>query len=227
VKWQINVHLLQSRIYRRQGNVEEALLAADVAVDKAQSPACKTILSLVDAYLARGEALLSRGDSTGEDNDFLTARDSFEKALQSMLSRNSTVGKPDYFSNPKIASVCSLRIAECYVRLGRQMHAKKHYAVWSSLEQHVEHEWVRELAASVKRQIENLAMDFTISATDRDKWNYSDNVASLRRWLLTHALRQTNHNYSEAAKLLGVQRATLYQWQTVGLPGTQRRVRGS
>jgi transcriptional regulator with PAS, ATPase and Fis domain len=70
-------------------------------------------------------------------------------------------------------------------------------------------------------------MDFTISASEHHKWSYADNVAKLRRWLLVHSLSQTNQNYSEAAKLIGVQRATLYQWQTQGGGGKRKRERAA
>lgn len=226
-KWQVNVHILRSRIYQRQKRIKEAVIAAEMAVDKAKSPESKTILPLVDAYITRGEAFLLLADSATSDNHYVTARDSFEKALQCVLNRKVPAGKPDYFSNPKIAAVCSLRIAQCYTRLSRHMHAKKHYAVWSMLEQHVEHEWVRELAREVKREIDNLAMDFSISASEHHRWNYSENAARLRRWLLTQSLRHTNQNYSEAARLLGVQRATLYQWQTLSASDTQSRARST
>jgi transcriptional regulator with PAS, ATPase and Fis domain len=92
----------------------------------------------------------------------------------------------------------------------------------------VEHEWVRELADQVRTEIDKLAMDFTICASDHQNWGYSATVAKLRKWLLTQALRQTNQNYTEAAKMLGVKRTTLYQWQTQGedTKSRARTVRG-
>lgn len=212
-KWQVNVKILQSRIYQKQGRIGDALALAEVAVDKAKSPDCRSILPLVDAYITRGEAYLLLADSTKSDKQYLGARGDFETALHYIMERKPGAGKPDYLSNPKIASVCTLRIAQCYARLRKQVNAKKHFAIWLRLEPHVEHEWVRELAEQVKTEIDKLAMDFTISAYDHQNWSYSENVANLRRWLLTQSLRQTNQNYSEAAKLIGVQRTTLYQWQ--------------
>jgi tetratricopeptide (TPR) repeat protein len=224
-KWQVNVQILNSRIHLKQTRIEEALALAEMAVDKAKSPESKAILPLVDAYITRGEAYLTLADSTKSEGYYSTARGNFEDALQCILQRNLTAVKPDYLANPKIAAVCCLRIAQCYARLGRQMNAKKHFAIWLRLEPHVEHEWVRELAEQVRTEIDILAMDFTISASDHHKWSYSDNVAKLRRWLLIQSLRQTNQNYSEAAKLIGVQRATLYQWQTQGAAGKRNRAR--
>ena len=214
-KWQVNVHILKSRICRKQRKIEEALGFAKEAVSKAKSPECNSILPLVDAYITQGEVYLSRAKMNRSEEDYSQARENFENALDCLLERKLGNGKPDYFSNPKISGVCTLRIAECYARTGKQTYAQKHYDIWLRLAPHVEHEWVRELADQVRREIDKLTMDFTISAYDHQNWSYSANVAKLRRWLLGQSLRQTNHNYSEAAKLLGVQRTTLYQWQSL------------
>lgn len=224
-KWQVNVLILQSRIYQKQGRIKDAFALAELAVDKAKSPDCKTILPLVDAYITRGEACLSLAATSKSETDYLNACGNFESALQCMSEQKLAEGKTDYFSNPKIAAVCTLRIAECYAGLGKHMQAKKHFATWLRLEPNVEHEWVRELGEKVRTEIERLSMDFIISAFDVQKWSYSENVAKLRRWLLRQALRQTNHNYSEAAKLIGVQRTTLYQWQTLDETGKPHRAR--
>lgn len=226
-KWQVNVQILQSRIYQKQARTKDAMDLAEAAVDKAKSPDCNSILQLVDAYMTRGEAFLSLADTTKSETYYLRARENFESAWQCMLERKTASGKRDHFSNPKIAAVCALRIAQCYARVGKEMNAKKHLATWVRLEPHVEHQWVRELADKVRAEIDKLAADFTISANDHNKWSYSENVAQLRRWLLTQSLRHTDQNYSEAAKLIGVQRTTLYQWQTQDEAGKRRRARTS
>ncbi|MFZ0752113.1 MAG: hypothetical protein WAM70_22320, partial [Pyrinomonadaceae bacterium] len=159
------------------------------------------------------------------ETHYLTARRNFESAMQCMLERKLEAENTDYFSNPKIAAVCSLRIAQCYARAGNQTNAKKHFATWLRLEPHVEHEWVRQLSERVRAEIDKPSMDFTISAYDHHKWSYSDNVAKLRRWLLAQSLRLTNQNYSEAARLIGVQRSTLYQWQTQEEASKRHRAR--
>jgi tetratricopeptide (TPR) repeat protein len=213
-KWQINVKILESRILRKQGDFEDARTVADTAVNMAQSPDCNTTLPLVDALLTRGEAYLSLAVNADKVESYHSkAAADFNDALQIMFARPKVSGRADYLSNPKIAGVCSLRLAQCYARMGNQPIAKRHLAIWVRLEPHVEHEWVRELAAQVKSEIDKLSMDFMISAQEPHKWNYPETVNKLRHWLLTQALRETNWNYSEAARLIGVQRATLYQWQ--------------
>lgn len=210
-KWQTNVRILRSRRARRQGDYKAALAEAEGAVEKAR--ACRSVLPLMDAYITRGEAHLYTADKSDQrKSKYLAARRDFDNALRLVLElglSDPAMGLP---SNPKIAAVCSLRIAQCHAREGNEMKAREHYKGWEILRSNVEHEFVRELAAQVKDEIDSLSKNFTISASEQSQWNYAENVASLRRWLLTQALRATK-NYTDAAKLLGVQRATLYQWQ--------------
>lgn len=224
-KWQVNVQILKSRIAQRHEFFDEALEFAEEAVKLADSPDCWSILPLVDAYITRGETYLALATANKLEVQYTRARENFESALNCTLERRSSAAKQDYLSNPKISGVCLLRIAQCHVRTGKQEPAKKYYASWLRLAPHVEHEWVRELAETVRKEIEKISMDFTISAAAYDNWNYSKSVEKLRRWLLTQSLRRTNHNYSEAAKLIGVQRTTLYQWQAQVETTKRRRAR--
>lgn len=212
-KWQVNVQILQSRIHRKQGKFAEAKALADTAVEMAESPDCKTVLPLLDALITRGEAHLSLARGSGvPQKQYSKALADFDGALKTMALKIGS-GKSDYFANPKIASVCVLRIAQCYARMENQAAAKKNFEIWLRLEPHIEHEWIQELASRIKTEIDKLSMDFTISASEPNEWSYADAISKLQRWLLAQALRKTNRNYSEAARLIGVQRATLYQWQ--------------
>lgn len=210
-KWLTNVKILRSRIARRQGDLQKALAEAESAVENARS--CRSVLPLMDAYITRGECNLSIAEKTNQwRTKYAVARRDFDSALRVVLElglADSVTGSP---SNPKIAAVCGLRIAQCYAREGNEAKAKASYAGWEILSSNVEHEFVRELAVEVKAEIDDLSNNFTISANAPGEWDYADNVARMRRWLLTQALRQTK-SYTEAAKLIGVQRATLYQWQ--------------
>lgn len=210
-KWLTNVKILRSRIAQRQGDSQLALAEAESAVENAR--ACRSVLPLMDAYITRGESHLSTAEKTNQrQSKYAVARRDFDSALRLVLElglADSATGLP---SNPKIAAVCGLRIAQCYAREGNEAKAREHYAGWEILRPNVEHEFVRELADRVKAEIDNLSNNFTISAQDPSEWDYAENVTRMRRWLLTQALRQTK-NYTEAAKLIGVQRATLYQWQ--------------
>jgi tetratricopeptide (TPR) repeat protein len=211
-KWRTNVSIGRSRILRKKGDLKGALNAALVAVEQAGQ--CNSILPMVDAYITLGEArfFTAENAATGE-GDYQLARAEFEMALREALGGPRPDRTTNLPSNPKIVAACNLRIAQCYAREGNESRAKEHFAEWEILRSNVEHEWLRELAAQVKSEIDGLAKNFTIAANNQGEWDYAENIASLRRWLLAQALRQTRRNYSEAAKLLGVKRGTLYQWQ--------------
>lgn len=210
-KWRANVHILQCRLLRREGRNSEALDEAALAV-KIASSECKTTLPLIDALITRGEAYLAKADETDSLAHYTTALADFNQALRSIKEQETVTSATNLIPNPKIVAVCELRIAQIYARQGNQRRALAHFSEWLRLEGQVEHEWVRELATHVKDDIDNLSLNFTISATDEKAWAYTENVVKLRRWLLKRALRHTNQNYSKAAELIGVQRATLYQW---------------
>lgn len=220
-KWQINVRILRSRSLRRQKQYERALEEAESAVEKAKD--FNSTLPLTDAYITRGEAKFALVQDRNEfPQSYAEARKDFELALEKTGAPR--VGEKDAGlpTNPKIVAVCELRIAQCFVRDGDEAKARSHFASWDILRGSVEHEWVRELAEKVKREIEGSLMNFTISARDPRAWDYARNVAQLRNWLLNQSLRHTKRNYSAAAELIGVKRGTLYQWQDDSRSQSQR-----
>lgn len=210
-KWLANVYILQSRMLRREGKLNEALLQAELAVEMANSYGGKTILALVDALITRGEVQLNMAPEPIPDiQKCAFARSDFKRALQLITGQESA--PKGVFANPKIVAVCKLRLAQTYAREGDQSAAQTLYDEWTQLDPQVEHEWVRELAVLVRDEISRLSRNFSISALNLKEWGYSENIERLRHWLAWRALSYTKQNYSEAAKLIGVQRATLYQW---------------
>lgn len=221
VKWQINVLILRSRLLRNQGDLPGAREQAEAAVRKALAGI--SVLPLTDAYITRGEAFfktIETGERSGQSYEL--ARKDFETALDKIGTFGTKQKSFRLPLNPKIVAVCELRIAQCYARDGDEVKARSHFATWELLRANVEHEWVRELAEEVHREIEGIVQNFSISAKDPREWNYVQKVAELRNWLLAQALRHTNKNYSAAAKLIGVKRGTLYQWQDDSRAQTQR-----
>jgi tetratricopeptide (TPR) repeat protein len=211
-KWQTNVRILQSRLFRRQGDHENALHEAQAALTIARD--YEAALQIIDGYLVRGEAKLAQAEAdVQKDKNLSGAKSDFERARAVLAELGARHHDSTLPSNPKIVAVCQLRIAQCYARSGDERRAREHLAHWQILGPNVEHEWVRELAEEVGEEIKELSLNFTISAGDPNAWDYSKSVANLRQWLLKRALTETGKNYSAAAKLLGVKRATLYQWQ--------------
>lgn len=218
LKWLANVHCLRSRIHRGRELYQQALEEAEVACNIAKDS--KHLLPEVDALITRGEANFYLSEATDQqDSGYDKARADFETALQMLQKQEVSAGGIGQTLNPKIASVCALRIAQCFARTGEEAKAKSHFAEWELVSLSIEHGWVQDLAREVQNEIKKMSESFTISARDCSKWNYSKQVRRLRTWLYTRAMNQTNYNWAEAAKLIGVERATLYQWR---YPANQR-----
>lgn len=210
-KWRANVHILRSRMQRNQDNYEEALSEAQTAYQKAQD--CEEILPSADALITRGEAYFYLAEKTGQQRvKYSRARADFEQALEMVQQKKQDEPSESGTTNPKIASVCEIRIAQCYARECNEKEAKVHFSAWKSLRPNVEHKWVRELAGEVNAEINKLKENFTISAKDPESWNYRERLAEMQQWLANQALRYTNNNRKAAAKLLGVNRGRLYGW---------------
>jgi tetratricopeptide (TPR) repeat protein len=211
-KWQTNIRVLQSRQFQKQGEYDNALNEAEVALTIAND--YEALLPIVDAHLVRGEAKLTLAEEgIQKDKNLVDAISDFERAGNLISESNQRRQESSLPSNPKIVAVCELRIAQCLALMGDETAARTHLAHWQILGPNVEHEWVRELARNVTEKVKQLSLNFGLSSDDPKEWNYSASVSALREWLLRQALRKTGKNYSEAAKLIGVKRATLYQWQ--------------
>jgi tetratricopeptide (TPR) repeat protein len=211
-KWLTNVRILQSRQYQKKGFYKEALEEAKKALTIATN--YEATLPIVDSHLAIGEVKLALAKSgIDKSKNIESAMINFKQALHVVSeSKLQDQGSP-LPSNPKIVAVCELRLAECQAVLGEQAAARAHLAAWQRLEANVEHEWVRELAKTVTEEVKQLSLNFVISADNPNEWDYSKSIASLRQWLLQRSLQQTGQNYSKAAELIKVKRATLYQWK--------------
>lgn len=225
-KWLTNVHILRSRMLRKENKLEEALDEAELAVEAASSYGCTTVLALIDALITRGEVRLALTPGPIVDlSQCGLARADFTDAFRLISTHETPRSDEDAFANPKIVAVCKLRLAQTYAREGDETTAQTLFRDWVRLDSQVEHEWVRELAVLVKEEISRLSRNFIISAVNANEWDYSATMERLRRWLAWRALSFTKQNYSEAAKLLGVQRATLYQWVAETGSDTKRRGR--
>jgi tetratricopeptide (TPR) repeat protein len=230
-KWLANVAVQRSRILREEGcqflesnrednlkkgldKLQNAVDTAEAAIDIAKRGGQP--LPTIDALMARGQARFALADATEQpDGDYVIARQDFQKVLKMLINTTPTT-KLTTSPNPKIAAVCHLYIARCFVREGNQSQAAEHYEQWRGLEAYVEHEWVRELACKTKEEIEQIYKDLIFKADDPKYLNYDEQLTKLRSWIFKQALRQTEGNMVEAAKRIGVSRATLYQWTDTG-----------
>ena len=217
-KWLINIHIRRSRIRRRQRDYQRALTEAKTAIEMADRG--ETILPRADAYIARGEARFYSAEEHERPSitGFISAREDFETARKLVDDESTRTTL-----NPKIASVCELRIAQCYARLGNQIEAQGHFENWKNWKLVVEHQWVRELAKVVEKDIDDLKDFFSISSKDESEWNYDYQLDRLRRWLYQQAMSRANNNQTKAAKLVGVTPSAFSNWLYAGNRGRTKR----
>lgn len=204
-KWLADVHIRRSRIRRGQGDYEQALSEAEKAIEKIENS--EEVVAKADAYIARGEVQFYLASAGGlAPPSYEVARADFSRA-RSLLKKNKPgPGRNGKTLNPKIASVCVLRIAQCYAREGDQVNAKRFFRRWMKYKAIVEHEWVRTLAKEVAIDISKLDDFFSISSWNPAEWNYDEQINRLRVWLYSQAMDKTNNNLTLAAELTGLSR---------------------
>jgi tetratricopeptide (TPR) repeat protein len=204
-KWLANVHIRRSRIRRGQGDYEQALTEAEKAIEKIENS--EEVVAKADAYIARGEAQFCLAGAGGlAPPSYEVARADFSRARRLLKKDKHAQGRNGKTLNPKIASVCVLRIAQCYAREGDQVNAKRFFQRWTKYKATVEHEWVRALAKEVAADISNLDDFFSISSRNPAEWNYYEQINRLRAWIYTQAMKHTNNNATEGAELTGLKR---------------------
>ncbi len=183
------------------------------------------LLPKVDALMARGQARfdladleltaarLSRSAANPQTaEDFAALRQDFEQALKLLNGvdtrrRVSTVSR-----NPKIEAVCVLYRARCFVKENNRAAADDCFDEWKNLEREVEHGWVRELASDTQAEITKMYGNLVFNA-EVEGITYNDLVQRLRDWAYIQADRQAKGNQRLIAQILGISRATLYQWK--------------
>jgi len=204
-KWLANVHIRRSRIRRGQGDYEQALTEADKAIEKIENS--EEIVAKADAYIVRGEAQFYLASTGGlAPPNYEVARSDFRTALSLLKKDKHAHGRNEKTLNPKIASVCVLRLAQCYAREGNQVNAKRFFRRWTKYKAIVEHEWVRALAKEVAADISRLDDFFSISSRNPAEWNYDQQFNRFRAWFYSQAMMHTNNNATEAAALTGLSR---------------------
>jgi len=208
----INIHIRRSRIRRRQHDYDGAFDEAELAITMAESR--EMIVAGADAYISRGEAHFSFAEEHARPSTpfYIAARKDFETARSLVVKKNSKNGN-ERILNPKVASVCELRIAQCYAREGNQIKANGWFEKWKTQHATVQHQWVRDLATEVEQDIRKLDDFFSISSRNTAEWNYHRQVDRLREWLYAQAMRQANNDEQKAAKLLGVTRSAIFNWR--------------
>lgn len=197
VHWQATAWTVRSRaITRRSGNPADALHFAEIAISLLNGH--EETLGLIDAWIARADALLNMDDAEA-------ARTDLGNALR--LLRQA---KP----NPKIDSVIQLRMALSYTRDGNTREADRYYSLWANFKANVEHQLVHEMATEVDEALRAMKRDFSIPWAGMSL-KYAEHDKRLRAWLIGRATGLPNaQSKQQVADALGISRPTLYSWES-------------
>ncbi|HYX71379.1 MAG TPA: hypothetical protein VE732_01300 [Nitrososphaera sp.] len=209
-RWSCNSLILRSRIERRRGSLnEKARPRKCLEAEKLASMA----LSIADEHnqiFCKINALITRSVTRIDMGRFKEARQDLENALA--LNEESSTSKGAKAANPKIEALCYLSLARSYAREREGLKAQEYLLKWNKLEKEVEHEYVRELANTVSKEIADLKTDFVIKAESSLDLNYKCHAKGLRAFLMAQA-KVKAHEKQEVARLLGISRQTLFEWE--------------
>jgi tetratricopeptide (TPR) repeat protein len=190
--WRCIAATVLSRIARSQGAFEESREAADRALAAAAGGSGKVS---IDARVAKGASLL---DGEISARDIEDAIGHFEEALK-------------LATNPKATGNCYLHLADANLRRNELAQAKGQFGRWLSVRKEVQHASVHAFADRVEAQLGEREKDlFAVSAGDSLIHEHQE--TRLRRFLIDQAEKITS-SPDEQAELLGVTRATLYNWK--------------
>ena len=178
----------------------------------------------IDALLARGGARLQLGKHIDARADLSEA---FELNRQQPAARRTAET-----ANPRIEALCHLNLAYSRALEHEGRKAREYFEQWKEMSKEVEDRRVHDIAADVSRAIGKLSddRDFFIEKIDlddpklqrrginpdnptlRDRLNYKTNLRRLQEFLVRQA-REISEEKQDVAKLLGISRQTLFQWE--------------
>jgi tetratricopeptide (TPR) repeat protein len=190
-RWLANALVVHSRIHRRRGDAKVALVVAQRALGKAESP--DLLPCLIDGLIARGEAYFDLGELNKAWGDFDAALDKGQQ-------------------NIKIRAVCSLHLARTALKDGGLAEANRLWESWLLLKDNVEHRLIHALAAEVAKDLEKHVKDYTVVHSVRNL-NPDFHVRELRAFLVKQA-EARYETVEERRKALGnIGRTTYYNWK--------------
>src|SRR5205807_7866215 len=208
-RWASNALVVKSRIERKLGNFEQAVLVANEALDAAGDQR----LCLIDAKIAKAEANISwaKLETWGKaavvtaiaDNSRLT---NARLDLDSALALNQKVRSPrsPESQNEKIEAVCRIHIARSYAVENNEVQATAALNELKEIER-LEHRKIVELWREVKDEIAEITKDLIIDRT-ADKIDYQKVKKKLDSLLISIAKKKYPANQTARAKFLNMKR---------------------
>lgn len=186
----------------------EAIKRAEEVSAPKEPPASRSHVppaSLIAALIARGVARFHLGKQVDARADFVEA-----------LRLNTTVrmhGQHGETSSAMVEGTCHVFLAWSYKRDDRLDQALAHLKEWEKIEPGIEHEALRERAIFVENEVELLRRDFVVKA-DVPTLEYAKHATALRVFLMRQATIRADGNKAQIAKMLGVSRQTLFEWES-------------
>jgi tetratricopeptide (TPR) repeat protein len=218
--WQSTSLTLRSRINSKLNDnraaEEDASQAYDLADEHGQ------VVCKIDALIWRSWARLQLGRHAD-------ARADVSEALE--LNRQQRAARRTAeTANPRIEALCHLNLAYSYALEHEGRKARAHFKQWEEMSREVEDGRVHDLATDVARAIGKLSSDFIVEKIALDdpklprrkidtdnhdlqrRLNYKTHLRHLQKFLVGEA-RELSEEKQDIAKLLGISRQTLFQWE--------------
>jgi hypothetical protein len=216
-RWISNALVVKSRIERKRKNFPEAIRLATEAL----GVGANQVLCQIDALIARAESNISSVrraietetgaimDINWQGANVNASRKDLEAALH--LNIQFTSARSPESQNEKIEGICWLYLARSHALEGDQDRARAFFEKWKELPA-IEHKNINELALKVKAEIDGITKVFHIDS-ELDEIEYEVQNEALIRFLITVAKQRHPSNQVKRAKLLGVARQTLRNWE--------------
>ena len=193
--------VLKSKLLRtKHENREAAMKVAEEAFECLKNNETRDRIYCIEALIAGGASLID-----------LTMYDGAIGRLQQALKLNRDEQNGNSPVNPRLEVIIHLLMARVHAKRSEVKEAKELFETASKLAKAVENAVVKELSAEVKREIEEVASaGFTI---DPDCLDLKENVEKLRIHLTNRALAISKRNVTEAARLLGVNKSSVFRYR--------------
>jgi tetratricopeptide (TPR) repeat protein len=219
-QWQSTSFILRSRINSKLNDNRAAEEDASQAYELADEHG--HVLCKIDALIWRSWARLRLGNHTD-------ARADVSEALE--LNRQQPAARRTAeTANPRIEALCHLNLAYSYALEHEGRKARAHFKQWEEMSREVEDGRVHDVATDVARAIGKLSGDFIVEKIPLDdpklprrkidtdnsdlqrRLNYKTHLRNLQKFLVGEA-RELSEEKQDIAKLLGISRQTLFQWE--------------
>ncbi|MBO0799592.1 MAG: tetratricopeptide repeat protein, partial [Blastocatellia bacterium] len=219
-EWQSTSFTLRSRINSRLNDNRAAEADASRAYELADEHG--QVLGKIDALIWRGWARMQLGRHA-------EARADIAEALE-LNRQQPAANRTAETSNPRIEALCHLNLAYSHALEHEGRKARAHFKQWEEMSREVEDGRVHDVAADVARAIGKLSSDFIVESIELDdpgltrrkidsdnpelrrRLNYKTNLRNLQKFLVGEA-KEVSEEKQDIAKLLGISRQTLFQWE--------------